>query len=163
MKDDADVTKFASRPHRDVCDFRVHSLLQYEWTLGLEESDTWTAFYQRICDLKHRMNNFIDEKKSEGKTIGAYGASTKGNTLTQFFGLDNTKIDFIADRNPQKWGRRTAWTNIPIISEEKMRERHPDYLLILPWHFITEFKEREKEYLAHGGHFIIPCPKFEII
>jgi len=92
-----------------------------------------------------------------------YGASTKGNTLLQYFGLDSSLITAIAERNPQKWGLRTVGTNIPIISEEEMREAQPDYLLVLPWHFISEFKERESEYLNKGGKFIVPCPKFKII
>jgi hypothetical protein len=72
-------------------------------------------------------------------------------------------ISGIAERSPYKFGLRTVGTNIPIYSEEYMRKIKPDYLLILPWHFINEFKEREIEYLKSGGKFIVPCPKFEII
>lgn len=164
MKDNADVSKFASQPMRDVAEYRISSLLRYEDTLSLDEWFTWDLFFRRIDLLKWKVVDFIDEVRSEGKTVFGYGASTKGNTLLQYFGLDESRIDAIADRSPQKWGRKTAWTNIPIISEEEMRMRRPDYLLILPWHFITEFKEREKDYLnKSNGHFIIPCPKFEII
>jgi hypothetical protein len=77
--------------------------------------------------------------------------------------LDNSLIAGIAERNPDKWGLRTVGTNIPIYSEEEMRKAKPDYLLMLPWHFVKEFQERESEYLKNGGKFIIPCPKFEII
>ena len=77
--------------------------------------------------------------------------------------MDNTLIDAIAERNPQKFGLKTIGTNIPFCSESKMRKVNPDYLLILPWHFISEFCEREKDYLNSGGKFIVPCPKFEII
>ena len=92
-----------------------------------------------------------------------YGASTKGNTLLQWFGLDNTMIDAIAERNPHKFGLKTVGSNIPILSEEEMRKVSPDYLLVLPWHFISEFRCREKKFLEKGGKFIVPCPKFEII
>jgi hypothetical protein len=72
-------------------------------------------------------------------------------------------IDGIAERNPEKFGLKTAGTNIPIYSEAEMRKADPDYLLVLPWHFIGEFKKREKDFLAKGGKLIVPCPKFEII
>jgi hypothetical protein len=163
MKHSADITTFATQPYRDVCQFRINSLLNYESTLLLDLDTTWKTFYDRIVALKEQTVSFIKNVRSEGKTVAAYGASSKGNTLLQYFALDNTLIDFIAERNVYKFGLKTVGTNIPIISEEEMRRLKPDYLLILPWHFINEFTERESEYLKNGGHFIVPCPNFEII
>jgi ubiquinone/menaquinone biosynthesis C-methylase UbiE len=163
MKDVADVTKFATQPYRDVCNFRVQSLLSYENQRGYNSTEIWDTFYKNLLNLKKDVYNFIVEKKAEGKTIWGYGASTKGNTLLQYFGLDNTLIDGIAERSPYKFGLRTVGTNIPIYSEEDMRKVNPDYLLVLPWHFINEFKQRERQYLENGGKFIVPCPKFIII
>jgi hypothetical protein len=110
---------------------------------------------------KNEVYNFIVEEKSKGKTIWGYGASTKGNTLLQYFGLDSKLIDGIAERSIYKFGLMTIGTNIPIYSEYEMRQAKPDYLLVLPWHFITEFVVREKDYLDSGGKFIVPCPKFK--
>ena len=163
MKSNSDKTKFGTQPYRDVCDFRVKSLLEYEKTLNLDSVDTWTSFFKEINDLKEKTVSFIIQEKQNGKKIWGYGASTKGNTLLQYFGLDNTLIDGIADRSPYKHGLRTIGTNIPIFSEEDMRKEKPDYLLVLPWHFINEFKIREDEFLKSGGKFIVPCPKFEIL
>ena len=163
MKDTADISKFSSQPNRDVCKFRVDSVLEYEKTLNLDSVDMWKEFYENINALKEQTVNFIKQEKAKGKTIWGYGASTKGNTLLQYFGIDNTLIDGIAERSVYKWGLKTVGTNIPIYSEDDMRKANPDYLLVLPWHFINEFKEREKEFLSKGGKFIVPCPKFEII
>jgi NDP-4-keto-2,6-dideoxyhexose 3-C-methyltransferase len=163
MKNIADKTKFSSQPYRDVCNFRINSLLEYENKLKLDDKQTWINFYNKINKLKDQTVSFIREEKKKGKTIWGYGASTKGNTLLQYFCLDNTLIDGIAERSPFKYGLKTVGTNIPIFSEDEMRKAKPDYLLILPWHFIKEFKDREWEYLKNGGKFIIPCPKFEII
>ena len=154
---------FHTQPYRDVANFRINSLLEYEKTLNLDKIETWLTFYDNINKLKKTTVDFIKKVKSEGKTVWGYGASTKGNTTLQYFGLDNTLIDGIAERSPYKWGLKTSGTNISIYSEDEMRKINPDYLLILPWHFINEFKEREKDYLVGGGKFIIPCPKFEII
>ena len=113
-----------------------------------------------IWCVSTKNKNFLVERNGK---ISFSGNSTKGNTLLQYFGLDNTLIDGIAERSPYKYGLRTVGTNIPIVSEEEMRKANPDYLLVLPWHFINEFVKRESEYLNNGGKFIVPCPKFEII
>lgn len=163
MKTTSDKTKFSSQPYRDVCNFRINSVLEYELKLKLNNKQTWINFYNKINELKKQTISFIKQEKENGKIIWGYGASTKGNTLLQYFGLDNTLIDGIAERSTFKYGLKTVGTNIPIYSEEEMRAIKPDYLLILPWHFINEFRDREIEYLKNGGKFIVPCPKFEII
>ncbi len=163
MKTSADKTKFGSQPYRDVCAFRVNSILAYENTLGLDDPNTWNEFLKKIDGLKKQTVDFIKGEKAKGKTVWGYGASTKGNTLLQYFELDSSLIDGIAERSPFKYGLKTVGSDIPIYSEEEMRIANPDYLLILPWHFINEFKAREHQYLSGGGKFIVPCPKFEII
>jgi 2-polyprenyl-3-methyl-5-hydroxy-6-metoxy-1,4-benzoquinol methylase len=163
MKRGADIRTFATQPHRDVCKFRVDSLLVYEAGLQLDSVSTWHNFYDRINQLKEQTVSFIQQAKSDGKKIWGYGASTKGNTLLQYFGLDSTLIDGIAERSIYKFGLKTVGTNIPIYSEDEMRKAKPDYLLVLPWHFINEFCAREIDFLSGGGKFIVPCPKFEII
>ena len=163
MKQNSNESKFSTQPYRDVCNFRINSLLEYEKTLNLDKEDTWLNFYDKILNLKSKTVSFITEEKAKGKKIWGYGASTKGNTLLQFFNLDNTLIDGIAERSKFKFGLKTVGTNIPIYSESEMRDANPDYLLILPWHFIDEFIERESEFLKNGGKFIVPCPEFKII
>jgi hypothetical protein len=163
MKQTANIDTFATQPYRDVAQFRIQSLLEYENTLHLDHADTWKKFYQQINQLKEQTVSFIQKAKSEGKIVWGYGASTKGNTLLQYFGLDHTLIDAIAERSPYKFGLKTVGTNIPIRSEDEMRKAQPDYLLVLPWHFINEFYHREIEYLMKGGKLVVPCPQFKVI
>lgn len=163
MKNKCNSSIFSTQPYRDVCGFRIDSLVRYEETLNLSSLATWKKFNDDISELKTSLVTFIKTEKSKGKTIWGYGASTKGNTLLQYFGLDHTLIDGIAERSIHKFGLKTVGTNIPIYSEDEMRKQKPDYLLVLPWHFINEFISRENEYLKAGGKFIVPCPKFKII
>lgn len=163
MHVDGDITKYGTAPYRDVSRLRVDSLNIYENYIELTDPETWISFQEDIDRLKQNVVGFIKEQKKLGKTIWGYGASTKGNTLLQYFGLDNTLIDAIADKSHYKWDLKTIGTNIPIKSEKEMREAQPDYLLILPWHFISEFKDRERVYLQNGGKFIVPCPRFKVI
>lgn len=117
-------------------------------------------YHGDVWCLSTQNKNFLVERN--GKVCFS-GNSTKGNTLLQYFGLDSSLIDGIAERSPYKWGLKTVGTNIQIYSEDEMRKAKPDYLLVLPWHFINEFVQRELEFLRNGGKFIVPCPKFEII
>ena len=162
-KKKSNVTTFATAPYRDVCNVRVESLIKWEKGLKLDKEEIWLDFYKRIEALKKETVDFIKAEKAKGKVICGYGASTKGNTLLQYFGLDNTLIDAIAERSHYKFGLKTIGTNIPILSEEDVRAMNPDYMLVLPWHFIAEFVKREDEFLSKGGKFIVPCPNFQII
>jgi hypothetical protein len=162
-KKSAKPATFASAPYRDVAAYRVRSILEYEKALKLTDPQTYIDFYKRSCDLRDETLAFLRAEKAKGKKIWAYGASTKGNTLLQWWGIDNTLIDGIAERSPAKFGLKTVGSNIPIYSEEEMRAAKPDYLFVLPWHFIESFVRREQDFLKNGGAFIVPCPRFEVI
>lgn len=158
------LNSFGSAPLRDVCNYRIKSMLEYEKNyFDLTDVELWKSFENKLQKLKQDVTSFIRSEKTKGKKIYGYGASTKGNTLLQYFGLTNDDITAIAEKSEYKFGLKTVGTNIPIISEEQMRKEKPDYLLILPWCFISEFIQREKDFLNNGGKFIVPCPKFEII
>ena len=163
QKNTSDESSFSTSPYRDICKFRIDSLKLLESTQKLEDTNTWLNFYSKINKLRDETVSFIKQEKQKGKTIYGYGASTKGNTLLQYFGLDSSLITAIAERSSYKYGLKTIGTNIPIISEEEMRSNNPDYLLVLPWHFIAEFTKREYAFLNGGGKFIVPCPTFQII
>ena len=131
--------------------------------MNLNNEKPYTEFFERCEELKEKTISFIKKEVSSGKTIHAYGASTKGNTILQYYELNNNLIDAIADRNPDKWSRKTIGTNLKIISEEESRKSKPDYFFILPWHFLDEFKKREENFLNSGGKFIVPLPDLQII
>ena len=113
-KKDATTELFKTAPYRDVANFRIDSILEYEKKLKLNDPETYKVFFKRITQLKNLTITFINKEKEKGKTIWGYGASTKGNTLLQWYGLDNTMIDGIAERNPDKYNHKTVGTNIPI-------------------------------------------------
>lgn len=141
----------------------LEALRTQEKTMHLNTLAPYHDFAESVESIKEHVTSFITQAIKKGKTVYVYGASTKGNTLLQYFGLDHTIITAAAERNPDKWGKKTVGTLIPIISEEDARAAKPDYFLILPWHFLKEFKEREQEYLQSGGKFIVPLPTFEIV
>jgi len=123
----------------------------------------WIAFTERVEKIKESVMNFIHDEVDNGKIIYGMGASTKGNTLLQYFGLTANEIIAIAEVNKDKYGLKTVGTGIPIIPETEALVVRPDYFLVLPWHFINDFVERNQDYLDAGGGFIVPCPEPAVI
>jgi NDP-4-keto-2,6-dideoxyhexose 3-C-methyltransferase len=143
--------------------YHVRSLLNHEGDTQVNQPWIWGRFKRDMDNLRSEVVKFITREVTDGKKVWGYGASTKGNTLLQYFGLDSSLIEGIAERSQYKYGTHTIGTNIPIFPEDDMRRLNPDYLLVLPWHFISEFRKREAEYLAGGGKLLLPCPRFEVI
>jgi SAM-dependent methyltransferase len=154
---------FGTQQLRQVCMYRADSILNFERIADISDPKVWATFGTRLEQLKTSMIDFVSTARSEGKTIWGYGASTKGNTLLQYFGLTANDITAIAERSPYKFGKKTIGSEIPVVSEAEMRAAKPDYLIVLPWHFIDEFVSREREYLEAGGALVVPCPEFKII
>ena len=120
-------------------------------------------FFTRLEENKRRTVEFIEDVVHEGKRVWVYGASTKGNVILQYYGIDRRLIEGAAERSPEKWGRATVGTQIPIYSEERAREANPDYFLVLPYTFLDEFIQREAEWRSGGGRFIVPLPEMRIV
>lgn len=155
-------TYIAKKDKRKISN-SVYKLLQLEKKLKLNNIATYKNFAVRIKNSKKDIKDFISNEVKKGKKIYVYGASTRGNTLLQYFGLDRKTIPFAVERNPEKWGKKIASVGIPIISEEEARKHKPDYMIVLPWFFKEEFLKRERNYLSAGGHFIFPLPKINVV
>ena len=101
----------------------------------------------------------LAEKKQLGKSIAAYGAPAKGNTLLNYCNIGSDLIDYTVDLNPGKQGHFLPGTHIPIFHPDKIKDTAPDYLLILPWNIKKEIMEQMKFINTWGGKFVIPIPK----
>jgi C-methyltransferase C-terminal domain/Methyltransferase domain/Putative zinc binding domain len=142
---------------------RIYKLELKEFEMRLESDDPYRDFAERTELISKELAALLLKLRAGGKTIYGYGASTKGNVILQYCGITREHVTAIADRNPAKWGSSTVGTGIPIVSEDEMRAANPDYLLVLPWHFMKEFRAREEAFLARGGKFIVPVPRVEIL
>ncbi len=120
-------------------------------------------FAKRLQDNRKKCVDFIKDEVAKGKKVYVYGASTKGNVILQYYGLDHKLITAASERSPEKWGKYTIGSWIPIVSEEEARKSQPDYFLVLPWAFFDEFYKREKEWRSRGGKFIVPLPEFRVV
>jgi NDP-4-keto-2,6-dideoxyhexose 3-C-methyltransferase len=159
----ASAAAFGDATYRNLAAERTRKLREQEAALRLDTAKPYADFAHWVERIKGDVVPFIKDQAGRGRTVYVYGASTKGNTLLQYFGLDRSLIRGAAERNPDKWGRETVGTRIPIVSEEEARNARPDYFLVLPWHFMEEFQAREEAYLLGGGRFIVPLPRFSLI
>lgn len=144
-------------------DETVEASRRRESVLELHIDRPYREFREAAMRIRAELRALLGDLKAQGSKVYAYGASTKGNTLLQYCGVDHRLVDKAADRNPDKWGRHTLGTLIPIVSEEQAREERPDYFLVLPWHFFPAFVKREAAFLARGGKFILPVPKVKVV
>jgi len=142
---------------------RMQALLIDEFNMELDKNTPYDAFVKNINKNRQDLVELLKQCKSDNKKVFAYGASTKGSINLQYCGVTNDLVTACADKNPDKWGLKMAGSNIPIISEAEAKKQNPDYFLILPWHFLENFKEREKDFFEKGGKFIVPMPSVKII
>ena len=139
------------------------SLLRQEQDDGMEDLSTYEAFRERV--LRHRADlmHLLKKLHAEGKTVFGLGASTKGNVILQFCGLTAEDVPCIAEVNEDKFGCFTPGTKIPILSQVEADMKHPDYYLVMPWHFRHGIVKGMSSYLKNGGKLIFPLPELSII
>jgi hypothetical protein len=116
-----------------------------------------------VQQRKSSLHRLIVGLKEQGNRISGLGASTKGNVLLNFTGLDSRLIDKIGEINPYKFGRFTPGSHIPIAPDSEVLLEKPDYLIFLPWHFRENALSKYEDYLTRGGRIIFPLPNVEII
>lgn len=141
----------------------LNDLREREAALGLDGAKPFMDFAARIEGLRDDLMAFMRRELAAGKKFHIYGASTKGNVLLQWYGIDKNMIDVAAERNPAKHGAMTLGTDIPIVSEAESRAARPDYYLVLPWHFKREFLERERATVENGTAMIFPLPELTVV
>jgi NDP-4-keto-2,6-dideoxyhexose 3-C-methyltransferase len=153
-----------SKVHQsDEAKERLRNLIQFEKEEGLDKIETYHAFARRVDSIKQKLMNFLIEEKKKGKTICALGASTRGNTILQYFGLNSDLIGCIFDKNPDKEGKRTVGSLIPVTSPDNIAKYNPHYQLVLICHIFKGVGEDEKRFSENGGKFILPLPEIRII
>jgi SAM-dependent methyltransferase len=140
----------------------VEDLRRSEIDSALHRAEGYEAFQQRVRHTKRRLLRFLIEAKEEGKSIAAYAAAAKGNTLLNYCGIRTDFVDYVVDRSPHKQGRYLPGSHIPILPPERLEETRPDYVLILAWNLKDEIMESMANVRSWGGKFVTPIPEVTV-
>lgn len=141
----------------------VGELVRVEKSLGMKNQDFYKEFQSAANKVKDDFLHFLIKAKRSGKKVYAYGAAAKGNTLLNYAGIRGDLIEAVVDRNPAKQGKFLPGSRIPIVSESKMHEAKPDYIVILPWNLKDELMKQLSYCQTWGGKFVITQPNLKII
>jgi len=142
---------------------RYDRVLLSEEKIGIYKISTYKKFMKRVKKTRSDLLSLCKKIKSEGKSLWVYGASTKGNTILQYCGINKKLIKAAADANPFKFGKYLIGSDIPIKEDDEMRLAKPDYLLVLPYSFVDNFMEREVGLVDKDTKFIVPLPSVKVI
>ncbi|WP_129633316.1 class I SAM-dependent methyltransferase [Candidatus Oscillochloris fontis] len=142
---------------------RVRDLLAEEAAWGVDQATFYTDFGRRVEELRHSLLQMLHDLKAQGKRIAVYGASAKGSTLLNFFGIGPEILEYVVDRSTVKQGRYTPGTHLLIAPPERLLADRPDYVLLLTWNFADEILAQQAAYRTQGGKFIIPIPEPTVV
>lgn len=154
---------FAGHTGAHAVEKSVTDLLAEETRKGVNSLAYYEGFGNQVRAIKDDLVALLAKLKQEGKSVAAYGASAKGSTLLNYYGIGADVLEFVADRSTYKHGRLTPGTHIPIVPPEELLMRKPDYTLLLTWNFADEILAQQKAYRATGGKFIVPIPKVRLV
>jgi hypothetical protein len=146
-----------------VTQFNVSTMLETESNFGLQNLDVYKGFQRKADKVKNDFLAFLIEQKRDGKSVAAYGAAAKGNTLMNYAGIKHDLIDFICDAAPSKQGKFTPGSHIPILAPIELSKRKPDWVIILPWNIAEEVTKQQQHVLSWGGQFVISVPELNIL
>lgn len=122
------------------------------------KQSVYDDFREAVLKQRRHLRAFFEERRATGESVYGLGASTKGNVILQFCGITADDVPAIGEVNEDKFGCVTPGTHIPIVPEEEVRSRRPDFLLVLPWHFEQFFLRKEEEFREAGGKLCFPLP-----
>lgn len=153
------VRLFVSRPHVQEVRSSVQKYLDEEASYMNSFLHPFDAFSMRVESAKRKVISFLREQREEGKVVMGLGASTKGNTLLQYFGIDNKLISFIGDVNSAKYGLYTVGSNILVIPERDVLDAKPDVLFVNIWQHRESISKKLELFLIAGGKLLFPLPE----
>ena len=134
-----------------------------ETAAGLDSADGYAGFEAKVAHARDSLRAFLAQARRAGKTVAAYGAAAKGNTLLNVCGIGRESIAYVVDRSPHKQGKLLPGSRIPIHPTERLAATKPDYVLILPWNFRDEIVHDMADIAEWGGRFVIPIPECTIL
>lgn len=136
----------------------ITAMLADEAAWGVTDPAPYHRFAEQVAEVKERILAMVAELRAEGRTVGAFCAPAKGNTLLNYLGLGPETIMAVSDNNDLKIGKVTPGTHIPIIDDDAFIALGVSHALLLAWNYMDFFLEKA-DFIKQGGKFIVPLPE----
>jgi hypothetical protein len=137
----------------------VEAIMREEQARGMDSTEYYKSFKPRVDTIKNALLSFLLKAKQTGKTVAAYGAAAKGNTLLNYSGVKSDLLPFVCDAAVAKQGRFLPGSHIPILHPDILSQSPPDYILILPWNLEEEIRDQLRYLRKHGTNFVTSIPE----
>jgi hypothetical protein len=141
----------------------VRGLLAQEETCGLRDLSIYEAFQERADHIKNDLVHYLIEQKRAGRTVAAYGAAAKGNTLLNYAGIKPDLLPYVCDAAPSKQGKYLPGSHIPILAPAELQARRPEVILVLPWNIADEVIAQNAAVREWGGAFVVAVPELRVL
>jgi hypothetical protein len=141
---------------------RVGAARSLEAKVGVASPEYYSGFQDQADLIRNEFLAFLLTARNEGKSVAAYGAAAKGNTLLNYAGVDSDLVSFVVDRNPMKQGRFLPGSKIPIVNEVEIARLRPDHVVILPWNLREEIAGHLDYIREWSGTFVTAVPKLQV-
>jgi hypothetical protein len=141
----------------------VDALLAAEGEAGLCGRPYYAGFQERVLKVKNDFLSFLVGARADGRSVAAYGAAAKGNTLLNLAGVRPDLIEFVVDRNPEKAGKYLPGSRIPIVDETRLQSAKPDFVVLLPWNLKSELARQLVYVAGWGGRLVTAVPRLEVL
>ena len=141
---------------------RLETQREVELRCGMNAAPYYRSFQEKVDRVRDDFLGFLLEQRDLGRSVVAYGAAAKGNTLLNYCGVGSDRLPFVADISPHKQGKFLPGSHIPVVAETQLREAKPDFVVILPWNIQDEVRGQQCYIRDWGGRFVVAVPRLNI-
>lgn len=147
-----------SEPSPTVAEF-----LAREQAEGIAEEETFVRFSANIDRIREDLLKLLRDLRADGRRVVGYGATSRSATVMNYCHIGPELLPMVCDSTPEKQGRLTPGSQIPVCPPEAFSHPYPDYALLFAWNHADEIMNKERAFQENGGRWILYAPDVHLV